>query len=213
MLSWFLIFMLTFGISFLGSVHPGPVNLSVVQATLRRGYRTGLWLAAGGCVPEILYGLLAVRGVKLFERWPGLFETLRVAVVPVLLGLGTWTLWRTYQPAPSRPAAPDDAGGRYSFGRGLVLSLLNPQLLAFWVVILVWYHGYPVLRVDTAGRQVAFVAGTSLGAFGILYVYARLVQRHRARIDQYLHPERFDRVMGLGFIGLGLWQAANLWLF
>ena len=98
MLSILLIFCLTFGISFLGSVHPGPVNLSVVQATLRRGYRTGLWLAAGGCVPEIIYGLLAVQGVKLFEQLPGLFEALRIAVVPVLLGLGALTILRTYRP-------------------------------------------------------------------------------------------------------------------
>lgn len=213
MLSIFLIFTLTFGISFLGSVHPGPVNLSVVQATLRRGYRTGLWLAAGGCVPEILYGLLAVQGVRLFERWPGLFEGLRIAVVPVLLGLGAWTIWRTYQPHFSKPQPVADTGGHYSFGRGLVLSLLNPQLLAFWVVILVWYHGHPWLRVSTAAQQVAFVAGTSLGAFGILWVYAWLVRRHRARIDRYLHAERFDRAMGWGFVGLALWQAANLWVF
>lgn len=213
MLSVFLIFTLTLVVSFLGSVHPGPVNLSVVQATLRRGYRTGLWLAAGGCVPEILYGLLAVQGVRLFERWPGLLTGLKIAVVPVLLGLGGWTIWRTYRPdfAEAKPQA--GAGGHYSFGRGFVLSLFNPQLLAFWVVILVWYHGYPWLRVDSVPRQAAFVAGTSLGAFGILYVYARLAHRYRARINRHLHPERFDRAMGLGLVGLALWQAANLWVF
>lgn len=214
MLSVFLIFTLTFGISFLGSVHPGPVNLSVVQATLRRGYHAGLWLAAGGCVPEIGYGLLAVQGVRLFERLPGLFEALRIAVVPVLLGLGGWTILRSYRAgAPTaRPEADAGPSGRYPFGRGLMLSLLNPQLLAFWVVILVWYHGHPLLRVSSAAQQAAFVAGTSLGAFGILWVYARLVHRHRARIDRYLHAERFDRAMGWGFVGLALWQAANLWV-
>ena len=213
MLSVFLVFSLTFVISFLGSVHPGPVNLSVVQATLRRGYRTGLWLAAGGCVPEILYGLLAVQGVRLFERWPGLFAGLKIAVVPVLLGLGLWTIWRTYHPDFGEAKPKTSSDGQYSFGRGFVLSLLNPQLLAFWVVILVWYHGHPLLRVSSAARQVAFVAGTSLGAFGLLWVYARLADRNRARIDRYLHAERFDRVMGWGFVGLALWQAAQLWVF
>jgi threonine/homoserine/homoserine lactone efflux protein len=213
MLSILLIFSLTFGISFLGSVHPGPVNLSVVQATLRRDYRTGLWLAAGGCVPEIIYGLLAVQGVKLFEQWPGLFGALRIAIVPVLLGLGVLTIVRSYWPGASQPEVNPDTGGHYSFGRGFVLSLLNPQLLAFWVVILVWYHGHPLLRVSTVGRQLAFVAGTSLGAFGILWVYAWLVRRHRARINRYLQAERFDRAMGWGFVGLALWQAANLWVF
>lgn len=213
MLSILSIFSLTFLISFLGSVHPGPVNLSVVQATLRRGFRTGLWLAAGGCVPEIVYGLLAVQGVKLFERLPGLFEALRIAVVPVLLGLGALTIVRSYRASAPEPKPEVNVRGRYSFGQGLVLSLLNPQLLPFWVVILVWYHGHPWLRVGTAAQQGAFVAGTSLGAFGILWVYARLVHRHRARIDRYLHAERFDRAMGWGFVGLALWQAANLWVF
>jgi len=67
--------------------------------------------------------------------------------------------------------------------------------------------------VSTAAQQADFVAGTSLGAFGLLFVYARLAHHHRARIDRYLHPERFDRVRGWGFVGLALWQAANLWIF
>ncbi len=214
MLSLLMIFSLTFLISFAGSVHPGPVNLSVVQATLRRGLSAGLWLAAGGCVPEIGYGLLAVQGVNFFEQVPGLFNALRVAIVPVLLGLGVLTIFRrTRRPSTSRLERETGTGGRDSFSRGLVLSLLNPQLLPFWMVILVSYHGYPMLRVSTLAQQVAFVTGTSLGAFGILYVYARLTHRHRTRIERYLHPERFDVVMGLGFVGMALWQGLRLWVF
>lgn len=213
MLSLLLIFSLTFLISFAGSVHPGPVNLSVVQATLRRGLSAGLWLATGGCVPEIVYGLLAVQGVNFFEQVPGLFNALRVAIIPVLLGLGVLTILRARRPSTSRPEPETGTGGRDSFIRGLVLSLLNPQLLPFWMVILVSYHGYPMLRVSTLAQQAAFVMGTSVGAFGILYVYARLTHRHRTRIERYLHQERFDLVMGLGFVGMALWQGLRLWVF
>jgi len=213
MFSLLLIFSLTFLISFAGSVHPGPVNLSVVQATLRRGLSAGLRLAAGGCVPEIVYGLLAVQGVNLVEQVPGLFNALRIAIVPVLLGLGVLTIVRARRPTMPKPERQTGTGGRDSFIRGLVLSLLNPQLLPFWMVILVSYHGHPGLRVSTLARQAAFVTGTSLGAFGILYLYAQLTHQHRTRIERYLHPERFDLVMGLGFVGMGLWQGLRLWVF
>ncbi|MBC7891252.1 MAG: LysE family transporter [Sphingobacteriaceae bacterium] len=213
MLSLLLIFSLTFLISFAGSVHPGPVNLSVVHATLRQGLSAGLRLAAGGCVPEIVYGLLAVQGVNLFERVPGLFNALRISIVPILLGLGVLTILRARRPTAPKPDSEAVARSRNSFGRGLVLSLLNPQLLPFWMVILVSYHGYPMLRVSTLAHQAAFVTGTSLGAFGILYVYAQLTHRHRTRIERYLHPARFDLVMGLGFVGMALWQGLRLWFF
>ncbi len=204
------IFVLTFFISFAGSVHPGPVNVSVIQATLRRGLAAGLWLAVGGCVPEIIYGLLAVRGVRFFEEMPGVYRALQVAVVPVLALLGVFTLRR-------RAAAPSEASPlparRQAFWKGLTLSLLSPQLLPFWVLILVYYNEYPWLRVRTGLEQSAFVAGTSLGGFALLYAYARLAHRRRDAIARYLRPERFDLVMGWGFLGMAVWRGLSLWVF
>jgi hypothetical protein len=33
-------------ISFMESIHPGPVNLAVINATLFRNFKTGVWVAA-----------------------------------------------------------------------------------------------------------------------------------------------------------------------
>ncbi|MCY7350622.1 MAG: LysE family translocator [Cytophagaceae bacterium] len=201
--------MLTFLISFVGSLHPGPISFSVIEATLRRGLRQGIWVAVGSCVPEVIYGLLAVRGVRLFEQMPELYRGLQIAIVPVMLILGILALRRPK--AAGTPVASETVvASQFSFGKGLTLSLLNPQLLPFWLVILVYYGRYEALHVATLAQQIAFVAGASLGAFALLALCIWLVHRRRERIERYLRPELFDRIIGWSFIGLAIWQSFTL---
>lgn len=209
MLSLLLLFLVTFLISFAGSLHPGPISFSVIEATLRRGLSAGLWVAVGSCIPEVIYGLLAVRGIRLFEQMPGLYRGLQIAVVPVMLLLGILAL-RRRQAAGVSVISETATTARFSFGRGLTLSLLNPQLLPFWLVILVYYGKYEALHVATVAQQVAFVAGASLGAFGLLALCIWLVHRRRERIERYLRPALFDLVIGWSFIGLACWRGFTL---
>ena len=83
-----LIFIITFFISFLGSIHPGPLNLSVIQITLRTNISWGLFMVLGGIIPEIVYGYLSVEDVMIFEKYPLTFQAIKWAVVPILLEMG-----------------------------------------------------------------------------------------------------------------------------
>ncbi|MFC0185922.1 LysE family transporter [Pseudarcicella hirudinis] len=62
------VFLVTTIISFLGSIHPGPLNMCVIQSTLQRNLKTGILITIGGVLPEIIYGWLALRGVDFFEK-------------------------------------------------------------------------------------------------------------------------------------------------
>ena len=65
------VFLVVSVISFVGSIHPGTVNLAVVQTTLGHSRRAGLYLALGGSLPELVYSLLAVNGLMLLTQTPG----------------------------------------------------------------------------------------------------------------------------------------------
>lgn len=201
MLKVVVLFSTTFLISFLGSIHPGPVNLSVIQAVLRKNFHAALWIGLGGALVEVPYGFVALQGVRLIERYPYWFNRLQLLMIPVMIGMGVVTLLRQ-----AKTDVPEPEQKSVSFFKGVALSALNGQLPAYWFAILLTYSGYPLLRVGDRYDQIAFLAGAFLGAFLLQYTYARLTARYQHRILRHLRVEWMERLIGILFIGVGLWQ-------
>lgn len=205
MLEGLLLFAIAFGASLLGSLQAGPVNLAVLHTTLRRGQRAGLRVAVGGSLPELLYAVLAAAG----GDWLGLMNNSPVLAgitALVLLAAGAWLLRNAARPSstPSPPPAPEG----YFLGRGLLLGLLNPQLLAFWG--LVWLNADPGFA-RSAGwpAWLAFGLGAAAGAFTLLLGVIKLAELLRATLAKW-PPGRLDRWLGLLLLVLGVLQMAQL---
>jgi threonine/homoserine/homoserine lactone efflux protein len=208
-----LIFLITFLISFIGSIHPGPLNLSVIQTTLQKGLVAALLMAFGGVIPEIIYGYLAVEGVMIFEKYPIVFKVMQWAVVPILLFLGIQQIIASRQIKKEIISSQNITQGASTRGastRGFFLSLFNPQLLPYWIVILVNYQNYESLRISDLSDKILFVLGTSTGAFALNYVYAYTAQTQREKIFKYLNQNRFEQIIGWTFVGMGLLQIVKL---
>lgn len=203
-----LIFLLTFFISFVGSIHPGPLNLSVIQVTLKKGLGIGLLVALGGVIPEIIYGYLAVEGVMIFEKHPTVFSIMQWAVVPILLVLGIVQIKSSK--TNKTEIKNTESNHINSVGKGFFLSLFNPQLLPYWIVILVNYQNNELLKINTLTDKLFFVLGTSTGAFALNYVYAYIAYKQREKIFKYLNQNRFEQIIGWTFILMGLLQGIKL---
>lgn len=201
-----LIFFITFFISFVGSIHPGPLNLSVIQTTLQKGLYPALLLALGGIIPEIIYGYLAVEGVIIFERHPTVFNAMTWATIPILFVLGVQQIITTRKPKPLRRTSTHHQGT----SKGFLLSITNPQLLPYWIVVLVSYQNYEFLTVRDFFDKIFFVLGASSGAFALNYFYAYLADRQREKIFGYINQNRFEQIIGWTFIGMGLLQLIKL---
>ena len=221
MIKLLLIFSITFIISFAGSFHPGPLNMSVIQNTLKKNLTAGIWMVFGGVIPEMIYGILAVEGLKLFEQYPLVFEIMQWSVLPILLFVG----WNYLKPKPAkeqideilevnqRTANAEITSLTGDVLKGFLLSLLNPQLLPFWLIILINYQNYQVLHIENTLDKVAFVLGASAGAFLLNYFCAYIANRKRGLIFEYLSPKMFDTIMGWTFIAIALIQTIKLFAF
>jgi threonine/homoserine/homoserine lactone efflux protein len=208
-----LIFLITFFISFIGSIHPGPLNLSVIQTTLQKSLYAALLMALGGVIPEIIYGYLAVEGVMIFEKYPIVFKVMQWAVVPILLFLGIQQIIasrQTKKEITQTDLAPTKSTYKGASTRGFLLSLFNPQLLPYWIVILVNYQNYEFLRISDLSDRIFFVLGASTGAFALNYVYAYIAHTQREKIFKYLNQNRFEQIIGWTFVGMGLLQIVKL---
>ena len=207
-----LVFLITFFISFVGSIHPGPLNLSVIQTTLQKGFYSALLLAFGGVIPEIIYGYLAVEGVMLFEKYPKVFSVMNWTVVPILLGLGIQQILHSEKPKqfviPSKIVEGTALKG--ASARGFFLSLFNPQLLPYWIVVLINYQHYSFLKISEFSDKLFFVLGTSTGAFTLNYVYAYLAFKQREKIFKYLNQSHFEQIIGWTFVVMGILQVIKL---
>src|SRR5690606_11161804 len=117
-------------ISIIASLPTGPVNLAIVHATLVNGKRSGLMIAYGALLLELLYCTLSIFGVNFIFTQETLLRKLSLISIPVLIGMGLFSMFkkdflkRNYQPKRGN-----------EFLTGITLTLTNPMLLFFWITV------------------------------------------------------------------------------
>jgi threonine/homoserine/homoserine lactone efflux protein len=208
MFSLFMLFISSSLISFMGSLHPGTVNVMVARTVLTHGLRPGIRLGIGGVIPEFIYAVIACF---LFQKLSGKNNWLEYAggvAIPVFLLLGI-ILWRS-DSKMAIPESKDTNSGLINFGHGFLFGIFNPQLLPFWFAVLTFLDGF--IRIQTWNQWVVFSAGSALGAFMCLYLLARYTERKKERILLILNRFPADKIIGSFFIFLALLKILTLLL-
>lgn len=109
---------------------PGPNMVWLATLSLSHGRKAGLRAVAGVTLGLCVYMLAAVAGVAgLIAAAPGVYDVLRLLGVAFLLWLA-WEAWRGAGDIASK------AGADAPFWRGLIINLLNPKALVFYVALL-----------------------------------------------------------------------------
>lgn len=175
----------------------------VLQTTLNKSLRAGLWVAFGGCLPEIFYATLAIGWNEILQTNDVLFEYLQLAVVPVFFLIGVFTIINQYKSSKQKQQ-PVSLSEKAPFITGLTLGSLNPQLLPFWLTVLIYLNTHFV--IDSLGSQLAFIVGTAAGAFLILSLFALATFRFRERLLRFFHRIPIGYVVGSVFIFLAFFQ-------
>ncbi len=199
-----LIFITAFIISFLGSVHPGPLNVSVVEATLKSSYKAGLIMAIGGVLPEFVYSLLAAEGILFFERNRTIFVAMQWAMVVILILMGLKTI------TSKETSIQTKESNTNSFFKGVLLSLFNPQLLVFWLLIVVYFQGTQLLKINDNFQKIYFSIGATLGAFALNYLYLFWANAKKEFIFSKINKQLFNWLIGGSFILMAFLQIFRL---
>lgn len=164
---------------------PGPNSMYVLSVAAQRGVRAGFAGAAGVFVGDFILMTLAATGAAgLLKANPALFAVVKylgggyLAWVGVNMLLGAW---RQRQLAEVSPARAVNAAN--PFVRALVISLMNPKAILFFVSFFVQFvdpnYAYPALTFA--------ILGGILQCFSALYLTtviiagARLADAFRRR--------------------------------
>ncbi|MEV0525341.1 leucine efflux protein LeuE [Streptomyces sp. NPDC050439] len=142
---------------------PGPNSLYVLSVAARRGVRTGYTAAAGvWCGDTVLMTLSAAGVASLLQANALLFGIVKYAGAGYLtwLAIGmlraAWGLWRERrQPVTETGAETQEGAAERPFRRALVISLLNPKAILFFIAFFVQFvdpgYAYPALSFLVLG--------------------------------------------------------------
>jgi len=188
--------------SLLGSLQVGTVNLSVAHTSMTQNLRAALLLAIGGCLPEALYCSIAIWGSDYITALPWFQQMLTYVVLFIMVIAGFYMIFKK----PNVTYA--DKKGNY-FLKGIVLALLNPFLITFWLSTLIYLQNLHIIKTNTFALQIAFIAGASIGAFALLFILAWVIQKKRSMVPSSILIN-LNRITGVAFLILASVQGIRL---
>jgi threonine/homoserine/homoserine lactone efflux protein len=191
-------------IGFAGSLSFGPINLCVVDTTVRHNLRAGIWFAAAAALVECLQAYLAVYFGEFYPVFMKRYPWIHLVILVFFVSVGIAFLRRSAATATSRV---QPGTGRHFF-QGLAIALMNPQGVPFWILILAYLHSAQIFEINgDVSRQglILFLCGVVIGKFSALSLFGLLsnvINRRTAFLQQWT-----DKITGGILIALGILQA------
>ena len=168
---------------------PGPNSLYVISVAARRGVRTAYQAAAGvWCGDAVLMTLSAAGVASLLQANAVLFGIVKYVGAGYLAWLAVgmlraaWGLWRTRRERATDGGVSEAADER-PFRRALVISLLNPKAILFFVAFFVQFvdpgYAYPAVSFVVLGAFATLASVLYLSA--LIFGGTRLAAAFRRR--------------------------------
>ncbi|MET8461436.1 leucine efflux protein LeuE [Streptomyces parvulus] len=170
---------------------PGPNSLYVLSVAARRGVRAGYTAAAGvWCGDTVLMTLSAAGVASLLQANAVLFGIVKYAGAGYLTWMAVgmlraaWGMWRTRREHAARDAgAPAGGADERPFRRALVVSLVNPKAILFFVAFFVQFvdpgYAHPALSFVVLGVLAQIASFLYLSA--LIFSGTRLAAAFRRR--------------------------------
>jgi threonine/homoserine/homoserine lactone efflux protein len=192
--------------SFLGGVAFGPINLSVVELTLKRDMRCANRFIIGAALMELFLAYLAILFGKLISRTIDEIPEFKLLVIAFFFILGLIFILKRDTVNSELP----DSGNRSSFIKGLLVAILNPQTIPYWIFVLAYLKSSNAIQLQSWNFTL-FLIGVCGGKYLILTLYSYLseyIKNRFANIDLYV-----SKGIGTLLILVGLIQAINYFFY
>ena len=191
-------FLIAFAFSFVGTIPPGTLSLSIIQLGLDHRISAAWRMALAAAIIEYPYAWVAVEFQDFIRQHVELTDHFRLLGAAVMLLLGILNLISSS--GTSRFRERFDSSG---FRRGVVLSVLNPLAIPFWMAVTAWLKTYGWVDLSSQLEVHAYLCGVSAGTlvlFMLLAILARKLVSDPARTGM------LKKIPGVLLIALGLYE-------
>ncbi len=183
-------------VAILLSLTPGVATALVVRNAARGGRRQAFLTTSGNSVGVLAWACFAAVGIAaVVAASAAVFDVVKLVGAGLLFVIGLRSL------LGRGSAGPVTVSGRGAFRDGLITSLANPKLAAFFVALFPQFipRGAPVL--PSALAMAAVIVAVDLVWYSTL---ALLVARARRAFTEGGWGRRIERLTGAVLIGLGI---------
>lgn len=195
------VFLVGLIISFIGSIPPGTLNLAVLQLGMEQKIKTALRFSLAVSIIEYPYAWIGV----VFEDWvtssPIIVDNFQLITAIVMTLIGAFSIWSARK--PSEFSVRFNESG---FRRGIVLSILNPMAIPFWVAYTAFLKSQGWIDLSTLWLVHSYVLGTAVGVMILLIIFAFLAKR----LAHHVKDNRIVKMVpGITLLVLGLYAFIN----
>lgn len=179
---------------------PGPGTFALLGATGHGGLRGGAAATLGVIVGDQVLLWLAVAGVAaLMAATPWLFDLVRWAGAAYL----AWIGYKLLRAQPGETASPVTIAPRHYFKQALLITLLNPKAIVFYMAF------FPLFIDPATHRGLPTFAAMAVTIAVITAVYCLTLCAFAERIAGYVRRRQrlglwLQRGAGVCLIGFGL---------
>ena len=193
----FIAFLIAVTFSFIGSLPPGTLNLTVIQLGLEHRINIAWRFALASAIIEYPYAWLAIEFESLIASSPVITENFQLITGLVMLLLGLFSL--AVSKTPSKLYQRFNESG---FRRGIILSILNPLALPFWIAVTAYLKSQGWITLATRTERISYLLGVSVGAFALLMALAFAAKKV---ISQFQGNTLLKKIPGITLCALGLY--------
>ena len=190
------------GIGFINSIPFGPINISIIDTSFKRGFIQAFMIGLGALIVDILYCAIGIFGISMLHDL--FLEVFQPFGMPVLLFLGIRlaVLSRRSNPfALDHPHTVKEL--TKNFVSGFLMYLTNPLAIGFWILTagIIFSHG---LVHRSMSDKVSFMAGMAIGTGLWFFSLAKIVAWRRKGLAEST-VRKITLVTGLLLIAFGLY--------
>ncbi|WP_370088513.1 LysE family translocator [Ekhidna sp.] len=193
-----------FIVSYIGSIPPGTINVSVMQLAILNKRRAAVFFAFAASSVEFIYAGITVQFHIFLNNNQTISSYFQIITAIALIGLG---LFNIFSKSTSASVKVDTRiTGRHGFLRGIILGLLNPMTIPFWLAITTYLENDGWIDVDGYGFWM-YLLGLSVGTFCLLLTVNASGRRFTKIAD---NPFLVHKVPGFLLLGLGVYFLGKL---
>ena len=197
---------------FVVSIPVGPVNLTVINQALRRGFGNAFLVGLGAMCAEVIYASLMLAGHSSLLTHPSVARGMRVMAVAVIAAVGIRSLLTKTEKIEAGAATVERVDARWhhprSFLLGFILTISNLVLVLMWATLAAALFAHDWVQPDLPNRAIC-VTGVFLGGVAWFFLLAFFVSRAHRRVKNETLMV-LVRVCGALFLGFAALLAYKL---
>jgi threonine/homoserine/homoserine lactone efflux protein len=197
---------------FVVAVPVGPVNLTVINQALRRGFGTAFLVGIGAMCAETIYASLMLWGHASILDAPRVVLAMRIIAVVVIAAMGIrYLLIKSTRVGDSEVVAQKlDERWHHpqSFFLGFALTISNLMLVVVWATVVTLLFAHEWVVPTRASRMLCALGVLGGGSTWFLLPAFFVSRAHRRVKDQTLTV--LVRCCGVLFLGFAAWLAWKL---